>query len=123
MRALTMLADLRDATRAAATWSATESVDLIDCKNRSIVFCREARTAMLECHMLAAVYRSGAFVVDEIPDPQPRDGQVLVQIEATGICGSDLSAARHTDLFLQSARESGTSLYSFAPEKDLAFGH
>lgn len=80
-------------------------------------------TAMLECHMLAAVYRSGAFVVDEIPDPQPRDGQVLIEIEATGICGSDLSAARHTDLFLQSARDSGTSLYSFDPKQDLVFGH
>ena len=80
-------------------------------------------TAMLECHMLAAVYRSGAFVVDEIPDPQPRDGQVLVEIGATGICGSDLSAARHTELFLQSARDSGTSLYSFDPKKDLVFGH
>lgn len=80
-------------------------------------------TAMLECHMRAAVYRSGAFVVDEIPDPQPRDGQVLLEIEATGICGSDLSAARHIDLFLQSARDSGTSLYSFDPDKDLVFGH
>lgn len=73
--------------------------------------------------MLAAVYRSGTFVVDEIPDPRPRDGQVLVEIEATGICGSDLSAARHTELFLQSARDSGTSLYSFDPQQDLVFGH
>ena len=73
--------------------------------------------------MLAAVYRSGAFVVDEVPDPPLGDGQVLVEIEATGICGSDLSAARHTEMFLQSARESGTSLYSFDPAGDLVFGH
>lgn len=73
--------------------------------------------------MLAAVYRAGAFVVDDVPGPRPGDGQVLIEVEATGICGSDLSAARHTDQFLRSARDSGTSLYDFDPDGDLIFGH
>jgi threonine dehydrogenase-like Zn-dependent dehydrogenase len=73
--------------------------------------------------MLAAVYRSGHFVVDEVPEPTLGLGQVKVQVEATGICGSDLSAARHTEQFLNSARDSGTALYDFDPTRDLVFGH
>lgn len=73
--------------------------------------------------MLAAVFRSGQFVLDEIAEPVLRGGQLLIEVEATGICGSDLSAARYTDQFLQSARDSGTALYSFDPAHDLVFGH
>jgi (R,R)-butanediol dehydrogenase / meso-butanediol dehydrogenase / diacetyl reductase len=73
--------------------------------------------------MLAAVFRSGAFVVDEVPEPALGAGQLLIRIEATGICGSDLSAAHHAQQFLQSAQDSGTALYQFDPARDLVFGH
>ncbi len=34
-------------------------------------------------------------VRDDVPDPVPEFGQVLVQVKACGICGSDLHFARH----------------------------
>ena len=46
--------------------------------------------------MRAAVLRDGAIVVrDAVPEPVPALGQVLVQVRACGICGSDLHFARH----------------------------
>jgi threonine dehydrogenase-like Zn-dependent dehydrogenase len=41
--------------------------------------------------MKALVLREfGQMVVDELPDPAPGPGEVLVSVVATGICGSDL---------------------------------
>jgi threonine dehydrogenase-like Zn-dependent dehydrogenase len=44
----------------------------------------------------AAVLRDGEVVVrDDAPDPVPGVGQVLAQVKACGICGSDLHFVRH----------------------------
>lgn len=68
--------------------------------------------------------REGRFVEAEVPEPpQPRPGQVLAQTLATGICGSDLSAARHTEDFLAASRDSGTESFLFDPDRDLVMGH
>lgn len=41
--------------------------------------------------MLAAVYRSNSDVrVEEFPRPEPGEGEILVRVRASGICGSDL---------------------------------
>jgi threonine dehydrogenase-like Zn-dependent dehydrogenase len=46
--------------------------------------------------MRAAVLRDGEMVVrDDVPEPEPGFGQVLVQVKACGICGSDLHFAKH----------------------------
>jgi 2-desacetyl-2-hydroxyethyl bacteriochlorophyllide A dehydrogenase len=46
--------------------------------------------------MRAAALRDGRIVVrDDVPEPEPGFGQVLVQVKACGICGSDLHFARH----------------------------
>jgi len=45
--------------------------------------------------MRAAVLSAGTVVVREVADPVPGPGQVLVQVRACGICGSDLHFARH----------------------------
>lgn len=37
------------------------------------------------------------FDYAEVPDPAPREGEVLVRIEAVGICGTDLHSYRHAD--------------------------
>ncbi|MEU6658200.1 zinc-binding dehydrogenase [Streptomyces sp. NPDC046821] len=73
--------------------------------------------------MRAAVLRSGRFAEAEVPVPQPGRGQVLAEPIATGICGSDLSAARHTEDFLAASRDSGTEAFLFDPGADLVMGH
>ncbi|MGW2080194.1 zinc-binding dehydrogenase [Streptomyces sp. NPDC001939] len=73
--------------------------------------------------MRAAVLRRGRFVEDEVPEPVAGPGQVLAEPLATGICGSDLSAARHTDAFLRASRDSGTEAFLFDPDADLVMGH
>jgi threonine dehydrogenase-like Zn-dependent dehydrogenase len=46
--------------------------------------------------MRAAVLRDGRMVYrDEVPEPVPESGQVLVAVRACGICGSDLHFAAH----------------------------
>src|SRR5947199_1947691 len=48
--------------------------------------------------MRAAVLRHGRMVYrDDVPDPVPEAGQVLVAVRACGICGSDLHFAAHGD--------------------------
>lgn len=41
--------------------------------------------------------RGGALVVDDVGEPMPGPGQLLVRTLACGICGSDLHALRHGD--------------------------
>jgi 2-desacetyl-2-hydroxyethyl bacteriochlorophyllide A dehydrogenase len=46
--------------------------------------------------MRAAVLREGHMVYrDDVPDPVPESGQVLVAVRSCGICGSDLHFATH----------------------------
>ncbi|MBA2610170.1 MAG: zinc-binding dehydrogenase [Actinobacteria bacterium] len=46
--------------------------------------------------MRAAALKSGAiYVRDDVEDPKPESGQVLVEVCACGICGSDLHFAKH----------------------------
>jgi threonine dehydrogenase-like Zn-dependent dehydrogenase len=46
--------------------------------------------------MRASVLRDGRMVYrDDVPDPIPEAGQVLVGVRACGICGSDLHFAAH----------------------------
>ncbi len=46
--------------------------------------------------MRASVLRDGRMVLrDDVPEPVPGPGQVLVGVKACGICGSDLHFAKH----------------------------
>jgi hypothetical protein len=52
------------------------------------------------------VLREGEIVVrDDVEEPTPAAGQVLVQVKACGICGSDLHFARHGAEVLALGRE------------------
>jgi threonine dehydrogenase-like Zn-dependent dehydrogenase len=56
--------------------------------------------------MRAAVLRKGELVVrDDVPDPEPGFGQVLVEVKACGICGSDLHFVKHGGTMMTVAAE------------------
>jgi threonine dehydrogenase-like Zn-dependent dehydrogenase len=53
--------------------------------------------------MRATIMRRGQFAVENLADPQPAAGEVLVRTLACGICGSDLHAFRHPEAILKPA--------------------
>jgi threonine dehydrogenase-like Zn-dependent dehydrogenase len=55
--------------------------------------------------MRAAVLSKGEIVVREVPEPQPGFGEVLVQVQACGICGSDLHFVKHGARMLELGEE------------------
>src|SRR4051794_25494790 len=57
----------------------------------------------------AAVMRNKQLVVDDVPDPVPHAGQVLVRTLACGICGSDLHALQHGDLMVEMSQDSASA--------------
>ena len=54
--------------------------------------------------MRAAIFRNGEIVVDEMPEPKPGPGMVLVKSLACGICGSDLHARKHAHRMVELAK-------------------
>ena len=56
--------------------------------------------------MRASVLRNGQMVLrDDVAEPVPAQGQVLVAVKACGICGSDLHFATHGDQMVRLTRE------------------
>ena len=60
--------------------------------------------------MRSAVLRDGQMHVrDDVDDPRPGPGQLLVEVAACGICGSDLHFVHHGARMLDlSSRMEGT---------------
>ncbi len=78
--------------------------------------------------MRAAVLRDGQMVVaDDVAEPQPAFGQVLVDVKACGICGSDLHFAKHGQTMLDLGKEmNGMPDFGRLPPdlgRDLFMGH
>ena len=72
--------------------------------------------------MRAAIFRGGEIVVDEIAEPRPAAGQVLVKTLACGICGSDLHARRHAHRMVELTRRfPGRKPMDLS--RDVVFGH
>lgn len=67
------------------------------------------------------------MVVDEVPDPVPAFGQVLVEVAACGICGSDLHFVKHgetmTALGKEMQRPGEPSMGELDFSKDIFMGH
>jgi len=72
--------------------------------------------------MKAVVMRNKRLVVDEVADPEPLEGEVLVRTLACGICGSDLHALQHADKLVEAARDSGVP-FTLDPQRDVVMGH
>ncbi len=64
--------------------------------------------------------RGTELVVDELPEPVPQAGEVLVKTLACGICGSDLHALKHRDQFFANSPGLDSQL---DPNRDLVMGH
>src|SRR5919108_5408834 len=72
--------------------------------------------------MRAVVMRDRKLVVAEVPVPEPGTGEVLVRTLACGICGSDLHALKHAELFANAYRRAdGTALLDLG--RDVVMGH
>lgn len=72
--------------------------------------------------MRAAVTRGGAIVADDVPDPVPGPGEVLVAVRSCGICGSDLHTLQHSGAVLEMAQAVGADM-PFDPQRDFVMGH
>lgn len=57
--------------------------------------------------MRAAVMRCEQIVVEDVPQPVPGDGEVLVEVRCCGICGSDLHYNKHMHHLIGHARQLG----------------
>jgi threonine dehydrogenase-like Zn-dependent dehydrogenase len=72
--------------------------------------------------MRAAILRQGEMVVDDVADPRPALGQVLVRTLACGICGSDLHFVHHGRRLVELALESGQPA-EIDLDRDVFMGH
>jgi threonine dehydrogenase-like Zn-dependent dehydrogenase len=78
--------------------------------------------------MRSAVLRQGAMIVrDDVDEPVPGPGEVLVEVAACGICGSDLHYVHHAPAMLEvGSRIEGTPDLGRTPtdlSKDVFMGH
>ncbi len=79
--------------------------------------------------MRAAALRAGTiYVRDDVPEPQPGFGQVLVEVKACGICGSDLHFAKHgADMLALTEDMEGMPELGVTPtvdlDRDVFMGH
>ncbi|WP_416063802.1 zinc-binding dehydrogenase [Rhodococcus indonesiensis] len=72
--------------------------------------------------MRAVVMQDGRLRVEEIAEPVPGSGEVLVEVLACGICGSDKSCLVHGDGFNRAALGAfGTPMLDLS--KPIVFGH
>lgn len=72
--------------------------------------------------MKAVVCHNGELAVSEIPAPTPGRGQVLIDVERCGICGSDLHARGHADELADSAAAVGYQS-AMRPDHHVVMGH
>lgn len=70
--------------------------------------------------MRAAVLRKGRMVYrDDVPEPVPESGQVLVAVRSCGICGTDLHFAAHGDEMLALTEQMAESIGAAGMKVDL----
>jgi threonine dehydrogenase-like Zn-dependent dehydrogenase len=70
----------------------------------------------------AVVARDHRLVVDEVTDPVPGPGEVLVAVRACGICGSDLHTLEHAEQLVEVGAAMNADM-GFDPRHDYVLGH
>ena len=78
--------------------------------------------------MRAVVMRDRRLVVDEVEELRPKAGQVIADVLACGICGSDLHALAHADRMVEMSSLSTDPSDPMSPEimdpaHDVVMGH
>ena len=73
--------------------------------------------------MKAVVCQNGQLQVEDLPEPVPAGGQVLLAVERCGICGSDLHMRHHCDEFRQMLGKVGFSHVLPSASDRVVFGH
>lgn len=72
--------------------------------------------------MKAVVCRETVLTVGEVETPTPGKGQVLLEVSACGICGSDLHSRVHCDDMAELAAETGYTGF-MRSDQDIVMGH
>ncbi len=72
--------------------------------------------------MRAAIMRNFDLIVDQVDDPEPGPGQVVVKTLACGICGSDLHALKYAPTLIEAAKRSD-SPFKMDLNRDVVMGH
>ncbi len=72
--------------------------------------------------MRAVVCEGGALDVRDVADPVPVKGQLVLDVQACGICGSDLHARHHADQVADAALTSGYDSFMRSDEA-VVLGH
>lgn len=74
--------------------------------------------------MRAAVLRGGSLMVAEHPEPPaPKADQVVVEVLANGICGTDLHVVADLDGWWDATRRANDLMKLFDRERDVVLGH
>lgn len=72
--------------------------------------------------MRAAVFHKGAFTIEDVADPVPGPGMVLVKPLVCGICGSDLHTRHHAHGLADLLHRGGFRGF-MDPDKPVVMGH
>ncbi|MDQ4052016.1 MAG: zinc-binding dehydrogenase [Actinomycetota bacterium] len=72
--------------------------------------------------MRAVVCQDANLEVAELPAPVPGRGQVVLDVVACGICGSDLHARKHSDEMADAAAATGYA-HAMRPHQRVVLGH
>ncbi|MEO6317921.1 MAG: zinc-binding dehydrogenase [Acidimicrobiales bacterium] len=72
--------------------------------------------------MRAVVCQHSKLDVVDLPEPEPGEGQVLLEVTGCGICGSDLHARQHADAQADVLAEAGYDGFMRSNQR-VVFGH
>ena len=72
--------------------------------------------------MKAVTCHEGTLTLEDVAEPVPARGQVLIEVTRCGICGSDLHARTHSDLTADGAAEIGYDAFMRASQS-VVMGH